>query len=667
MKNLIVLPLLCESEWSLLVIEGASNFLRYAKGLVQAYRTLDNVDPPERDTDFTQRRGELLDFCLRQNSVSDIFESELYHLDRTDGAHEKYRPSMRKWVKCMFQSVIESELGELPYSGLMDFVMEKYSDVVVPTIPEEGIPDCTPGLDAIGFLLIVLDYENRDLLFQNNARRVPGEYFDRDVTAAAITIAFKNYCFAARHGGSLSYVLRGKNVLEAACTLIESKNDLIEGLVLPASLPIIYETLLRIVDDHGFKNRELYEREIPVQHRNKYAIRKWSYKLLLPSIAASVRIERKRKKKPRTQRQRFWNAIFDEVKCLPPFKDSRNVFDAMRRFPDSLLLSLGINLLYNKRSSIAEVPVQRPRFPADMNPWKTFNHSLSETTDETRVGGWFTRGSWGRMQECAVIMLGCTEYIIRCINSASVTNHFELVEKLRTISTSEGDPWNVCVSCGIPAVDMDRPYKLKEETIEEYRTRALPFATKNAESVNDVMTIVGRCFHKSLAIFGSAFGATRGDHTANVYLHKLRVIPANALDFLWEKVMEKIRDKWKDDFLTCDGFHAVESELNRIFRCMNTVYSISSDKSLFSAFTRSIEDARIAIPTHEMSRKFGKVSIQKLKSVPASGLWNYTEDRYGAKHYSDRVIERLRPRQASEFGLQRSDIVIPAFDFSLAT
>ena len=56
-----------------------------------------------------------------------------------------------------------------------------------------------------------------------------------------------------------------------------------------------------------------------------------------------------------------------------------------------------------------------------------------------------------------------------------------------------------------------------------------------------------------------------------------------------------------------------------------------------------------------------------MKSVPASGLWNYTEDRYGAKHYSDRVIERPRPKQALEVGLERSDVVIPAFDFSLAT
>ena len=86
----------------------------------------------------------------------------------------------------MFQSVIESELGELHYSGLRDFVMEKYSEVVVPTIPREGIPDCTPVLDAIGLLLIVLEYESRDLLFQNNAKRVPGEYFDCDVVAPAI-------------------------------------------------------------------------------------------------------------------------------------------------------------------------------------------------------------------------------------------------------------------------------------------------------------------------------------------------------------------------------------------------------------------------------------------------------------------------------------------------
>ena len=46
------------------------------------------------------------------------------------------------------------------------------------------------------------------------------------------------------------------------------------------------------------------------------------------------------------------------------------------------------------------------------------------------------------------------------------------------------------MSCGIPAVDMNRQYKLKEETIEECRRRALPFATTNAESVNDVMKTV---------------------------------------------------------------------------------------------------------------------------------------------------------------------------------
>ena len=230
---------------------------------------------------------------------------------------------------------------------------------------------------------------------------------------------------------------------------------------------------------------------------------------------------------------------------MPPFESSLPIFTTMHRFNGSLLLSIGLELVYGKDSTLGNVPTERPSYPAECNPWKIFNHELRAGVDNARVAGCFKKGAWGRMQEAGVFMLGSTEFMYRCIYDTGGTTRSHLAEVLKKITYDGDAPWTQYVHCKVLPYCPDFPRRSPGEYINYFNVRARPFMRHTEKYCNSAMAKVGIAFNSSLHVFGSAFSPKRGVEGSKVPLCKL------------EKKFQQTR------WICCDGEYWMTSSLRR--------------------------------------------------------------------------------------------------------
>ena len=125
-------------------------------------------------------------------------------------------------------------------------------------------------------------------------------------------------------------------------------------------------------------------------------------------------------KKARPVKDRFRTPLFKEFRGLPPYKEARNVFIAMRSFSSSQFLSEDLDYVHGKDALLHNVVVPRLTFPHlkkknDANPFKVFNYCVRIGEDDPQISGWFQKKAWGRMQEAGVVLLGFAELTYRCV------------------------------------------------------------------------------------------------------------------------------------------------------------------------------------------------------------------------------------------------------------
>ena len=336
--------------------------------------------------------------------------------------------------------------------------------------------------------------------------------------------------------------------------------------------------------------------------------------------------------------------MFKEDRGLQPHEEERNVFIAMRRFPSSQFLSQGLDYVHGKDALPHNVLVPRPTFPHlkkknDSNSFKVLKHCFRIGEDDPQISGWFQKAAWGRMQEAGVVSFGFAELIYRCMYDAPWNTHEELAKLLSSIKFGKGDPWISFVDCSVPPLPKGIPRKYAEEKKSDYGARIRPLLSGMVKACNAAIVSAGTAFRNSIPSFGFAcspkkLGLKQNKQDRNVPLCKLEVIPPNALDFLWERIVGDLKERAGEGFVRDESFHVIESELNRVFKMTNTVFKYTRDTHLRKRFEDSSSRKRTMkviekyTENLEHIRNFNLRKLRRLARFPSTSRLNYIDGRY---------------------------------------
>ncbi|KAI0558656.1 hypothetical protein FGB62_195g08 [Gracilaria domingensis] len=106
---------------------------------------------------------------------------------------------------------------------------------------------------------------------------------------------------------------------------------------------------------------------------------------------------------------RMWENVCALCAKLPSKGNGNNIFDAMSRYPSSLLVYHGLKSIYGRNVVIAGKKI--PRITVRENALNLFSPTASEETISKK---WFEPNSLTRMQEVFMHMCAISEYILRC-------------------------------------------------------------------------------------------------------------------------------------------------------------------------------------------------------------------------------------------------------------
>ena len=264
------------------------------------------------------------------------------------------------------------------------------------------------GLFSIGYLMAFVDLYMGRNTGEDTIGTIPGEYLKPSRLMKVANIALENQQRVAKIDGYRPFEMWGTSALDVVRKEVRLQGRFsTEVSIIAASIPVAFEVLLCSMDQYVAENRAEYERTADTNDSHVDE-REWAVEKIKPKLTKLLLFPRTGRKAPRARLERFWNCLFKDVKGMPPFESSLPVFTTMRRFNGSFLLSIGLELVYGKDSTLGNVPTERPSYPAECNPWKIFNHGLRVGVDNARVAGWFKKEAWGRMQEAGVVMLGFT-------------------------------------------------------------------------------------------------------------------------------------------------------------------------------------------------------------------------------------------------------------------
>ncbi|PXF39558.1 hypothetical protein BWQ96_10741 [Gracilariopsis chorda] len=110
---------------------------------------------------------------------------------------------------------------------------------------------------------------------------------------------------------------------------------------------------------------------------------------------------------------RMWENVCALSAKLPGEGRGRNIFDAMSRYPSSMIVYSGLKLLYGRNMVVGDRRVHRFSLPE--NAIALFSPGRS---DGTIAKKWFEDNTLARMQELVIHMCAISEYILRCAYQA---------------------------------------------------------------------------------------------------------------------------------------------------------------------------------------------------------------------------------------------------------
>ena len=487
----------------------------------------------------------------------------------------------------------------------------------------------------------MLDFPSKDLIMDGEARDTVGDFFNVKNIVHMLNIALHNNSIHLSGRGYLPHHLTGADVLANSMNreLVNARFE--SEMFLPRNIPVVFEFLLRVVDEYVEDNKTEFNRDMRKKKIYMWP-RDWAFENILPQLEELAMFERRFTKRARPMKDWFWTPLFKEVRGFPPYKEARNVFIAMRRFPSSQVLSQGLDYVHGKDALLHNVLVPRPTFPhltkkKDSHPFKVFNHCVRIGEDVPQISGWFQKEEWGRMQEAGVVLLGFAELIYRCMYDAPSNTHEELAKLLSSIKFEKGDPWISFVDCSVPHLPKDIPRKYADEKQSNYGARIRSLLSGTVKACNAVIGSAGTAFRNSIPSFGFAFspkklGLKQNKRDLNVPLCKLEVIPPNALDFLWERIVEYLKERAGEGFVRDESFHIIESEVSRVFKMMNTVFKYTRDTHLRKRFEDSRKRTIKAIEKYtenlENIRNFDLRKLRRLARFPSTSRCNYIDGRY---------------------------------------
>ena len=193
------------------------------------------------------------------------------------------------------------------------------------------------------------------------------------------------------------------------------------------------------------------------------------------------------------------------------------------------------------------------------------------------------------------------------------------------------------MDCRVPPLPKDIPRKYADEKQSDYGARIRPLLSGTVKACNAAIGSAGTAFRNSIPSFGFAFspkklGLKQNKKDLNVPLCKLEVVPPNALDFLWERIVEDLKERAGEGSVRDELFHVIESELNRVFRMMNTVFKYTRDTHRLKQFGDSRKRIMKVIEKYtenlEHIRNFDLRKLRRLARFPYTSRWNYIDGRY---------------------------------------
>ena len=131
----------------------------------------------------------------------------------------------------------------------------------------------------------------------------------------------------------------------------------------------------------------------------------------------NVYINCERWNKPRRGHHRLWDNIVLFAAKLPSHGRASNIFEAMRRYPSSILVYDGVHVLFGKSRRIGSTKIDALR-----GSLKAFSEFGPFGVSRYARGKWYEPDAHGRMQEAIVHVIAVTEYVMRVAYRACDSN-----------------------------------------------------------------------------------------------------------------------------------------------------------------------------------------------------------------------------------------------------